>query len=145
MVGTKGETMTTKLETVRAYWDASARSDYEAAGLCVAPGYMWIDHVKGVVAETTEELLGAKAEDAAWSDRVFDITNAMETTNGALVVQAIISGTLNGEWCSLRGDGERVSFDACVIFRFDDEGARIISEEHYSDALTVMNQLKAVV
>jgi hypothetical protein len=33
-----------------------------------------------------------------------------------------------------------VSFDACVIFRFDDE-ARIVSEEHYSDALTVLKQV----
>jgi hypothetical protein len=35
-----------------------------------------------------------------------------------------------------------VSFDACVIFRFDDEG-RIISEEQYSDLLTVKRQLDA--
>jgi hypothetical protein len=35
-----------------------------------------------------------------------------------------------------------VSFDACVIFRFDDE-ARIVSEEHYSDALIVLKQVGA--
>jgi hypothetical protein len=59
-----------------------------------------------------------------------------------LVVQATVSGTLNGEWCSVRGSGPRASFDACVIFRFDDE-ARIVSEEHYSDALTVLKQVGA--
>jgi hypothetical protein len=35
-----------------------------------------------------------------------------------------------------------VTFDACVIFRFNEDGL-IISEEHYSDALTVMKQLEA--
>ena len=133
--------MTSKLETVRTYWAASARSDYETAGACVAlPGYVWIDHTKGIVAETMEQLLESQAEDAAWSQRTFDITNASETTDGALVVQATISGTLNGEWCSLQGTGQRAHFDACVIFRFDDAG-KILSEEHYSDALTVVQQI----
>ena len=133
--------MRTKLETVEAYWDASAKSDYAAAGACVANGYTWIDHVRGTTAETIEQLLEAQAEDAAWSNRSFNIIRALETTDGALVVQAAISGTLDGEWCSVRGSGQHVSFDACVIFRFDDE-ARILSEEHYSDALTVLNQVR---
>jgi hypothetical protein len=89
-----------------------------------------------------EQLLEAQAEDAAWSDRSFDITNVLETTDGALVVQATITGRLNGEWCSVRGSGQHVSFDACVIFRFDDQ-ARIVSEEHYSDVLTVLKQVGA--
>ena len=130
------------LNTVRAYWDASARSDYSAAGACVGSGYVSIDHHKGVAYRTMDELLAAQAEDAAWSDRTFDIAHALETTDGALVVQATISGQLNGYWCYLTGSGQRVSFDACVIFRFNDEGL-IISEEHYSDALTVMKQLQA--
>lgn len=139
----QGCSMGSKLETVRTYWEASARSDYETAGACVAiPGYVWIDHTKGVVAETMEQLLESQSEDAAWSQRTFDITNSLDTTDGALVVQATISGVLNGEWCSLRGTGQRVSFDACVIFRFDDEG-RIKSEEHYSDAMTVMQQVNS--
>jgi predicted ester cyclase len=65
----------------------------------------------------------------------------METTDGALVVQVTISGTLNGTWCHLTGKGQKVTFDACVIFRFDDEG-RIVLEEHYADALTVKRQLE---
>jgi ketosteroid isomerase-like protein len=129
-------------ETVRRYWDASARFDYEGAGKCVAPGYVWIDHTTGVVARTADELLAAAAEDAAWSDRTFEITNMLETTGGALVVQARISGTLVGTWRSHKGRGERVSSDSCTIFRFDDEG-RISSEEHYSDALTLLEQLNS--
>jgi len=89
-----------------------------------------------------DELLEAQAEDAAWSDRTFDITNVLETTDGGLVVQATIGGNLNGSWASLTGHGQRVHFDACVIFRFD-EDCRIISEEHYSNLLTVMRQLDA--
>ena len=134
--------MRTKRETVEEYWDASAKSDYATAGACVASDYTSIDHHRGVTATTMEQLVEAQAEDAAWSDRVFDIAKALETTDGALVVQATISGTLNGEWCSVRGSGQHVSFDACVIFRFDDEG-RILSEEHYSDVLTVMKQVGA--
>ena len=130
------------LETVRTYWAASAGSDYPAAGACVGPGYMSIEHHRGVTCRTMEELLEAQAEDAAWSDRTFEITNTLETTDGALVVQATISGRLNGYWCYLTGEGQRVTFDACVIFRFDEDGL-IISEEHYSDALTVMKQLEA--
>lgn len=130
------------VETVRRYWDASARSDYESAGRFIAPGYVWIDHTTGVVARTADELFAAAAEDAAWSDRIFEITNVLETTDGALVVQARISGTLNGSWRSHEARGQCVSNDTCTIFRFDDAG-RISSEEHYSDALTLVEQLAA--
>lgn len=127
---------------VRAYWDASARSDYDAAGRCTGPGYVWIDHTKGVTARTAEELLAAAAEDSAWSDRTFEITNVLETTDGALVVQATISGTLRGMWRSVVASGQRTTSATCTIFRFDDDD-HIVSEEHYSDALTIMEQLKA--
>lgn len=33
-----------------------------------------------------------------------------------------------------------MSFDACVIFRFDDD-SKILLEDHYADALTTMRQL----
>ena len=126
---------------MRAYWDASARSDYDAAGRCIGPGYVWIDHTTGVVARTAEELLAAAAEDSAWSDRTFEITNVLETTDGALVVQATISGTLNGTWRSVSADGQRTSSASCTILRFDDDD-HIVSEEHYSDALTILEQLQ---
>ena len=131
---------TNNLETVRAYWAASAKLDYDTAGKCVAPDYVWIDHTKGIVARTAEELLNATAEDSVWSDRTFEITNVLETVDGALVVQATISGVLNGKWRSVEGSGERTRSESCTIFRFDDEG-RISFEEHYSDALTVIEQV----
>jgi ketosteroid isomerase-like protein len=65
-----------KLDMVRTYYDASALRDYETAGACVGAGYVSIDRHKGVVYRTIDELLEAQAEDAAWSDRTFDITNA---------------------------------------------------------------------
>ena len=40
---------------------------------------MSIDRHKGVIYRTIDALLEAQSEDAAWSDRTFDITNAMET------------------------------------------------------------------
>lgn len=64
----------------------------------------------------------------------------METPDGALVVQVTISGNLHGSWCHMTGSGEHVSFDACVIFRFDDD-SKILLEDHYADALTTMRQL----
>jgi hypothetical protein len=130
------------LETVRTYWAASALTDYAAAGAGIGRGYEGIDQHKGVACRTMEELLEAQAEDAAWSDRTFEITNILETTDGALVVHATISGCLNGYWCYLTGQGQHVTFDACVIFRFNEDGL-IISEEHYSDALPVVKQLEA--
>ena len=57
--------MRTKRETVEAYWDASAKSDYATAGACVAGGYTSIDHHRGVTATTTEELLKAQADGTA--------------------------------------------------------------------------------
>jgi ketosteroid isomerase-like protein len=134
--------MTSNLDTVRAYWDASARGDYETAGRCIGDGYVWVDHTREVVARATEELQRALQEDSAWSDRTFDITNAVETTDGTLVVQATISGTLTGTWHSIVARGQRVSSATCSIFRFDAQH-RIVWEEHYSDALTIMKKLTA--
>jgi ketosteroid isomerase-like protein len=131
-----------KLDAVRAYWDASARRDYEAAGRCIGEGYVWIDHSEEVEARTPDQLHQAMQEDAAWRDRRFVIEQALETADGALVVQATVTGTLDGQWRSIEAHGRRVSRALCTIFRFDDEG-RIIFEECYTDALTVMVQLGA--
>jgi ketosteroid isomerase-like protein len=56
------------IETVRAYWAASERGDWEAAGRCIGSGYTWIDHTTDVVARTPEELRAALEDAAAWSD-----------------------------------------------------------------------------
>lgn len=132
-----------KIDSVRTYWDASARGDYEAAGRCIGDGYVWIDHTKEVVARTPAQLSQAMEEDSAWSDRHFEIEQVLETVDGALVVQSRMSGVLSGPWRSVDGGGRRVSHSVCTIFRFDDE-CRIVYEEAYSDALTLMAQLGAV-
>jgi hypothetical protein len=133
---------TEHLRTVRTYWDASARNDYELAGQCVGEGYLWIDHTFEVEARTPDELRKAMNDDSAWSNRTFAINNAMETTDGALVVQATETGTLTAPWRSVEARGQTVSHDGCWIFRFDGDG-RIIHEEKYSDASSWMVRLRA--
>jgi len=129
---------------VRAYWEASARNDYEAAGRCIGEGYTWIDHATGVTARTGEELLRAMEEDAAWSDRDFKINTIHEAADGTVVVQATVSGTLTGTWRSVEGRGQRVTHEHCTVFKFDDSGM-ITSEEAYYDCLGVMVQLGALI
>ena len=76
---------------------------------------------------TIDEFVDAAVENSAWSDRTFGIKNVLKTTDGALVVHVTISGTLNGTWCHLTGHGQHVSFDACVIFRFDEDGKIVLA------------------
>ena len=128
------------LETVRAYWAASTKGDWAAAGRCVGPGYTWIDHGAGVVARSPEELRAATADAEAWSNVRFDIQNAFETRDGAIVVQAVQSGTLSGPWCSMETRGQQVTFPLCTIFKFDADG-RIVFEEAYYDMSAIMRQL----
>jgi hypothetical protein len=71
------------------------------------------------------------------------IKHALETIDGALVVLATITQTLTGEWRSIKGDGQQVHREICDIFRFNAEG-RIVSENMYEDALSVVRQLGAV-
>jgi ketosteroid isomerase-like protein len=130
------------IQTVRAYWAASERGDWEAAGRCIGSGYTWIDHTTEIVANTPEELMAARDEADAWSDETIEITRVMETTDGAVIAQATVTRTLTGVWRSVEPRGQRVRKDHCTIFRFDAEG-RIVFEEQYEDALSVMRQLGA--
>lgn len=135
--------MTSKhIETVRAFWDACARKDYEACRPLIGAGYTWIDHTQDVVARTSEELQVSLQEDLAWSEQKFVIDHAVETVDGALIVQATISQTLTGEWRSVKGSGQQVRRKVCEIFRFDRDG-HIVVEELYEDALSIMRQLGA--
>jgi hypothetical protein len=84
-------------ETVRAFFDAVERNDFETLRNFVSADYMWIDHTTDFVARTPEELRAAKEEGAAWSDRQFVIDRAMDTSDGALVVQITNTQTLTGE------------------------------------------------
>jgi hypothetical protein len=135
--------MSSHIDTVRAFWDACERREYEACRPLIGDGYIAIDHTLGFVATTPEELRAAQVEDAAWSDWKYAIDRASETTDGALVVQATFTATLTGEWRSVKGTGQFVRREVCDIFRFDADG-RIVVEEIYEDALSIMRQLGAV-
>jgi ketosteroid isomerase-like protein len=132
--------MADNLQTVRTYYTASAEHDWKAAGACVGAGFVWIDHGTGVVARSAEEHREALIDASAWSDTRFDITNAFETADGAIVVQVDQSCTVTGPWRSMETTGQRIVFPFCDIFRFDSEG-RIVHEEAYYDMLSVRRQL----
>jgi ketosteroid isomerase-like protein len=129
-------------ETVRAFFTAVEREDFETLSRLVSPEYIWIDHTTDIVARTPEQLRASVEEDAAWSDRRFVIDRVMDTTHGDLVVQITNTQTLTGEWRSVKGNGQRVRREILEIFRFDTEG-RIVVEEMYEDALSLMQQLGA--
>jgi ketosteroid isomerase-like protein len=128
------------VQTVRAYYAAAEVADWKAAGACVGPGYVWIDHGTGVVARSPEEHREALIDASPWSDTRFEITNAFETPDGTLVVQGEQSCTVTGPWRSMETTGQRIAIPFCTIFRFDSEG-RIVLEEMYYDMLTVRHQL----
>jgi predicted ester cyclase len=131
--------MASHIELVREYWAASDRSDWEAAGRCVAPGFTWIDHTY-----SDEPMDGqlALAEIRAWSDRTYEINQWHEAADG-LVVQATVTQTLTGTWRGVEPKGQRVTYAVCDLFRFNEAGL-IVHEELYTDALAVMRQLGAV-
>ena len=85
------------METLRAYWAASAKSDWRAAHQCVGPGYLGIDHATGVRASSADELREATEDAMPWSEVEFDIENVFEAQGGVLIVQAIWRGNLSGE------------------------------------------------
>ena len=132
--------MADHVQTVRAYYKAAEEADWKAAGACVGPGYVWIDHGTGVLARSPEEHSEAQRDAAAWSDTRFEITNVFETADGAVVVQVDQSCTVAGQWRSMETMGQRIAFPFCTIFRFDSEG-RIVLEESYYDMLSVRRQL----
>jgi ketosteroid isomerase-like protein len=130
-------------ETVRAFFKAVERNDFETLAKLVSPDYIARDHTTDFVARTREELRAAQEEDSAWSDRQFVIDRVMDTSDGTLVVQITNTQTLTGEWRSVKGTGQRVRREILEIFEFDSEG-RIVVEEFYDDALSVMRQLGAL-
>jgi hypothetical protein len=44
------------LDMIRRYFKASGELDWETAGRCIGPGYVWIDHATGVIARSGAEL-----------------------------------------------------------------------------------------
>src|SRR5579863_8732567 len=111
-----------RLERIEEYWRASERGDWSAAGACIGPRYVWIDHGRGVVARTPSELREALADDMAWSNLRFEISNVFNAEDGAVIVQGVRSGSITGSWRSLDTTGQHVSWEFLDIFKFDAEG-----------------------
>jgi ketosteroid isomerase-like protein len=128
------------LETIRAYLAASDRGDWETMRRAIGDGYTYIDHTTDVVARAPEELRTVGDEARAWSNQRYEIAQAHEATDGTLILQATFTRTLSGQWRGVEPTGQRVSTPVCLIVRFDDDG-RIVFEEQYEDALSVMRQL----
>jgi hypothetical protein len=136
--------MTNHVATIREYYDLGERQDYRAVGArLVGEGYTWVDHTTGIVATTQEQLEAAMVEDLQWSDWKTVINRAIETTDREVIVFVTVTQTLTGEWRGVKGTGQEVRREMCEIFRFDAEG-RVVYEEAYWDALSVMRQLAAV-
>jgi hypothetical protein len=136
--------MTDHVDTIRTYFDLCERKDYRAvAEQLIGDGYTYIDHTTDVVAATPQQLEAALVEDLQWSDQKFGIKQAIQATDGAVVVLATLTQTLTGEWRSVQGTGQQVQWEFCDIFHFDGQG-RIVGEELYGDALSIMRQLGVV-
>ena len=109
----------------------------------VGNGYVWIDHIIGVTAQTDDALREAKKDFAAWSDWDLRIDNVMEANNGTVIAQFVATGTHTSTWRGIPPTGKRAVFSICDLFRFDPEG-KVISEEAYGDRLSIMEQLGVV-
>jgi predicted ester cyclase len=131
---------TRRLETIRAMWDACCKGNWAAAGTYVGPNYVWIDHATGVVARTPEEHNEALADELPWSNLQFEITNAFHSDDGSVIVQAVRTGNLTGNWRSIETTGQAVSFEFIDIFKFNEDD-QIVHEEAYYDMAAVMRQL----
>ena len=93
------------LDMVRRYYAATDAQDWAVAGDCVGSGYVFIDHTLGIVARTPEELEPTLADEGPWKGTShLHIERTFETSEGALIVQAVRTGSLTG-----RGEGWRQS------------------------------------
>jgi hypothetical protein len=135
--------MTNHVETIRTYFDLCERKHYRAvANRLIGDGYTWIDHTTDVVATTPQELEAALVEDLQWSDQKFVIKQAIETTDGAVVVQATVTQTLTGEWRSIKGKGQQVERSVTSSASIPKVGS--LARKMYEDALSIMRQLRVV-
>lgn len=128
------------IETVRAYWAASDREDWEAVGRCVGSGFTWIDHSYGD--DPMDDAL-AVAEVQAWTDSTRVIDEWFEAADGTVIVLATITRTLTGRWRGVEPSGQVVTSKVCDIFRFSEDGL-IVYDEMFQDGLARMRQLGAM-
>jgi predicted ester cyclase len=129
-----------RLELIRTYWEASERGDWQTAGGCIGPGYRWIDHATGVDARSAEELQQALADASCWSNGRIEVEEAFDTRDGAIIVRAVHSGNVTGSWRSMEATGQHITYQACTIFKFNEDD-QIVHEEAYYDMATVVRQL----
>ena len=129
-----------RLDMIRAYYAAGETGDWDAAGRCVGPGYVWIDRATGVVARSPAELYEAQVDADAFSDSRFEVTDSYEASDGTVIIQATQTSTVTGSWRGMDTTGQTFSIPFCTFFRFDADGL-IIHEEQYYDMLSVRKQL----
>jgi hypothetical protein len=119
-----------------AFLRAAYVPDHEACARLLGGSYTLRDRALDRVYRTPEELRESVREHAAWADRKLDIERVMETSDGAVVVQATMTGTHAGLWRGLSATAKRVVMPVCYIFDFDSAGG-IISEDKYEDHFAV--------
>ena len=131
-----------KAATIRKFLELCDRKDWVGIGEFIGVGYSWLDHTVGTVGRTPTELAIATAEDEAWEDPHFQIDHLTEGTDGRVFVQMTRTGTLpqGSVWRGVQGTGQMVTRKQIDIITFDDEG-KIVGEEGYEDALSIMRQL----
>ncbi len=131
------------VETALAFQEAIFRDDYETCGRLLGDGFTSIDRPRGRVMRTAEEHQQGLEHDQAWSHRRLELEHAMETTDGAVVLQFSERATHVGTWYGVDATGKEVSFSCCIIYRFDSEG-RVTLVDFYQDELSVAIQLGVV-
>jgi ketosteroid isomerase-like protein len=119
---------------IEVLFDAFNDRDLDRAASAYADGVRFIDHARGVTIEGHDEvkaMFGA-AFDSGFSGiaTIDEIVDAGDT----VVFQFTISGATP--------DGKAFSVPACDIVRFDADG-RIVSEDNYSDQLSMLQQTGA--
>jgi ketosteroid isomerase-like protein len=131
------------VETALAFQEATFRDDYEACGQLVGDPLTTIDRPRGRIMRTPEELLQGFEDDQAWSHRRLQLERAMETTDGAVVLQFSERATHVGTWYGVAPTGKEVAISCCIIYRFDADG-RIILVDVYEDHLSIAIQFGVV-
>ena len=130
-------------DTAVTFLDAVYRGNYEVCAPLVGDHIEWINRATGVRARTPEELAAEVQEDSGWLDRTIEVENVIETADGTVIVQARVDATHGGLWHSVPATGERVSFEICVLLKFD-SSSRIVSVDRYADHLSAMVSIGAV-
>ena len=97
------------VETAVAFQEAIFRDDYETCGLLLGDGFTSIDRPRGRVMRTAREHQQGLEHDQAWSHRRLELEHAMETTDGAVVLQLSERATHVGTWYGVDATGKEVS------------------------------------